>query len=52
MRQRWGKQEVAAQLLPTFSLLQKKTKNIRPHKYAGSAHTQKTPEKAAVSDTV
>ena len=26
MRQRWGKQEVAAQLLPTFSLLQKKKK--------------------------
>lgn len=51
MRQRWGKQEVAAQLLPTSSLLQKK-KKIRPHKYAGSAHTQKTPAKAAVSDTV
>lgn len=50
MRQRWGKQEVAAQLLPTSSLLQKK--KIRPHKYAGSAHTQKTPAKAAVSDTV
>lgn len=52
MRQRWGKQEVAAQLFPTSSLLQKKKKKIRPHKYAGSAHTQKTPAKAAVSDTV
>lgn len=52
MRQQWGKEKVAAQLLPTSSLLKKKKKHRRPHKYAGSAHTQKNHQKRLQSLTL